>query len=354
MKKFILAGVIIAVLSGCGAGGGAYKMDSAPPQSSGAVAYSEAPAANSAPSASFDYADSVAEDSAYDYGAEMYTTPSSVTGSGSGMQEQSYSSEPASAPVASASVAGSQGGTTQSTLMFIKTANISLKTYGFESDISEVRNIVDTYGGYFEASNLYTPSENQGTDKKQMRRYNATIRVPVANYELAKTAIEGIGRVYSSNESSKEVSAEYFNIQSRLETLKTEEARLMEFIDEATDMRLIIELEQRLAETKTQIELYEGQLARIESLTSFSTIILNVEETTEEEDAPPPVEETPPPPDDRFIARLTRGFKGSVDATVAFLQGVAVFLAYVIVPVLFVAVLAVIVRFAVKRFRKTA
>jgi len=321
MKRLFIFAVLIAAISGCSGargiydsmdgGGASYNTASTNKTSESRpipadMAYAPAPA--SAPQ------DDAGE--AYDY--DYKTSTSELQGN-----PESGSSGTAS---------------NTNTLMFIKTANIDIRTDNFDNDTAEIKNITDTYGGYFESSNLYTPNQKQG--QKRLRRYNATVRVPVANYESAKAAFEAIGRLYSSNETSKEVSAEYFNTQSRLETLKTEEERLLILIDEAIDMRVLIELEQRLSETRTQIELYEAQLLRLESLTSYSTIVLNLTETTEDEIIPP---------DDSFIARLTSGFKNSVSATLTFLQNVAVFLAYIAIPALLILLMFIIVRLVVKR-----
>lgn len=224
-------------------------------------------------------------------------------------------------------------------LMFIKTANINLRTDNFDNDLISIRSTVTQHGGYFESSNLYTSSSGQDTYK----RYNATIRVPVENYEIAKQALEGIGTLYGSNESSKEVSGEYFNIKSRLDTSKSEEKRLLELINETYDMKQLIQLEQRLGEVRTQIELYEAQLIRIESLTSYSTIVVDVTEVKTEELIVK---------DDSFFTRLGDGFKNSVDATISFFQNVLVFLAYIIVPLVIIAILMFVGIAVFKRFRK--
>ncbi|MDR1688498.1 MAG: DUF4349 domain-containing protein [Clostridiales bacterium] len=243
---------------------------------------------------------------------------------------------PAAAPMESAagiSARETSAGADRQNLMFIKTASVATRTDNFDGDIINIRNTVNSYGGYFESSNMFTNYTRRisDTEERNYRIYHAVVRVPVENYEAAKKSLEAIGVLYQSGESTQEVSGEYFDTQSRLETARTEEQRLLELIDETADLKLLIEIERRLGEVKTQIELYESRLSRLENQTSYSTISLNVTEA-ETEDLLPVTEES-------FLTKLGDGFTGSVDATVKFFQNAAVFLSYILIPAAILAVL---------------
>lgn len=222
--------------------------------------------------------------------------------------------------------------------MFIKTAQINLNTDSFDQTMDTVRNTVSLYGGYFENSNLYMYESN----KVKRRIYNATIRVPVEDYETVKSIIENSAVLELSSESSEEVSGEYFNIKSRLETLRVEEERLLEFIKDAADLDKVIEFEKRLTEVRNQIDVYEANLARLESLTSYSTIVVNITETQYEEKTD----------ESNFFSRIKKGFTDSAKATLHFFQNVIIFAAYILVPGLIIGLLVLVGVLIYKRRKK--
>ena len=269
---------------------------------------------------------------------EYYPAPAAAVSGGRNDYAMSYDSAagssapmPTMVPVPDISVPHQSG------LIFIKTASVSITSEDFDFTVNELRNVVTIYGGYFESSNMF----NYLSSKNPYRRMTATIRVPAANYENARQAVESLGRHISTNETSREVSSEYYDLESRVNTKKTEELRLLALIEQATELNQIINLEQRLGEVRTDIELYESRLKQIDSLASYSTIYLDITESTGEE-----------PPGDDFLSRLKNGFLNSVTGTLNALQGVVIFLAYISVPVLVIGVLVLVAVLILKGFKK--
>lgn len=233
-----------------------------------------------------------------------------------------------------AGLAGAQA----ETLMYIKTASVSLglKSENFDADFNFIKNTVTDCGGFFEKSHMNTAqAARQGKDKNltyTYRLFNATIRVPAENYEYVKNILDGTGVLYSSTEKTQEVSAEYFNTQSRLDTYKAEKARLLEIIEQESDMRRVITYESRLNEVSTQIDIYESQLRRMREQVSYSTITLDIREL-------PPDSAEKAPEEPAFWERLSETFKGSAEGTLAFFQGALVLAAYVCLPLIIAAAL---------------
>ena len=223
-------------------------------------------------------------------------------------------------------------------LMFIKTANVSVSTPRFDAAVNELRHIVNAYGGFFESSSLF----NNLSARNPYKRLNATIRVPADQYEQTLRALEGLGKHLSTSESSREVSGEYYDLESRVRTKETEEVRLLELIDQAKELYQIIELEQRLGQVRTDIEVYKTRMMRIDSLASFSTIHIELTEAPENEKVY----------GDSFLDRIAKGFRESAEATLAFLQNIVIFIAYISVPVIILGVLAAVAAVILKKFKK--
>jgi len=271
------------------------------------------------------------------YEAE-YAAPSSAKGYG-GASDDIYAMSSMPAPMATVAPAGYTA-PRENNLMFIKTANVSVNTDRFDFATDELRNIVTIYGGFFESSSTYSYSNMRNPYK----RLNATIRVPAAQYEAALKAVESLGKHISTTESSREVSSEYYDLESRVGIKKTEEARLLALIEQATQLSQLIELEQRLGEVRTDVELYESRMKQIDSLASYSTIRLEITEVSDEEK-----EE-----DDGFFARLKKGFVDSVTGTLNALQAIVIFLAYVSVPVVLIGLLAFVAILILRKFKKSS
>ncbi|GHU75253.1 hypothetical protein FACS1894188_05700 [Clostridia bacterium] len=205
--------------------------------------------------------------------------------------------------------------------MLIKQAQVSLSTKDFDSTIKTIRNAVSTYGGYFENSDFRTYKDYE---EKSHSTYNATIRVPKDKYADAKTAVEGAGSLLSSSEHIDEVTDEYFDTKSRVTTLRAEEERLNDLIGKATETSEIIQLQRRLSDTRTQIAIYEARADKLESLSSFSTINVNVSEAGLAAASA-----------DNFLSRIGSAFSKSFEGTL-------MFIGYISAPFVFLGIFGLI------------
>jgi len=273
-----------------------------------------------------------------EYEMASYNAPHATAAPARGGSSDAYLMGDAPAPMPSFSADRDATVPAPTGLMFIKTANIALSAEYFDNAVNDLRYIVSAHGGFFESSNLY----NNMSAKTPFKRLYATVRVPADQYEATRLAVERLGRHISTNESSREVSSEYYDLESRIRTKKTEEARLLDLIDQAKELYQIIELEQRLGQVRADVEIYQSRLMQIDSLASYSTIYIDISEETGEK----------PPEDENFWERIVRGFKNSAAGTLAVLQGIVVFIAYVSVPAVILGIFAAVAVFILKRFKK--
>ncbi len=153
-------------------------------------------------------------------------------------------------------------------------ANISVQTTNFQETYDNLLKLVEENGAYFESSSV----DNGSYYSDGVRTYGYyTIRVPAENYGNFVNAVGGCCHVVSLNENVKDVGLEYFEIESRLETLRIKEQRLHDLLREASTMSDIIDLENALAETEYQIDSYTSSLNRYDSLIGYSTINISIE-----------------------------------------------------------------------------
>jgi hypothetical protein len=219
--------------------------------------------------------------------------------------------------------------------MLIRDASIELYAEGVDAAAKTAGAIAEKHGGYTESSSSNVYDAPGGEEKRRV--YSATFRVPSENYEKAKTELSELSELVSITESAREVSAEYFDSQSRLETLRIERTRILELIDKAADTYQVVELERRLGQCNTQIALYESKIKRLEGLAAYSVIRLDISNVKAA---------APKPAKDGFWAKLARVFTASA-------RGVAMFFAAAAVPVVvFGGIIWGIVRVSIKAAKK--
>ena len=90
----------------------------------------------------------------------------------------------------------------------------------------------------------------------------------------------------SKTESTENISTQYYDTEARLKTLRTKQERLQALLAEAEVMEDIISLESALSDVEYEIEQYSSTMNQYDSLVSFSTIDLTLQEVTKVTEEP--------------------------------------------------------------------
>ncbi len=264
MKKsisIIIASLMTAsILAGCGASG-----------SSDSSYKSAAPAA-AAEEAAYDYAD----EGAWDYDA----APVEAAASGS------TGSAPSDAEIMS-----------NSNRKLIKTVNMTVETREFDSLVANVMDRIRTLGGYAESTDI---SGNSYNSYSSTRSAYIVARIPANNLDSFVDNLENESNITSKNESASDVTLQYADVEAHKESLKIEQQRLNQLLEQADTLENIIELENRLTEVRYEIESYESRLRTMNNQVEYSTVNLSIQEVKEY--TPEPVEEL------TFGQRVAQGF----------------------------------------------
>ena len=99
--------------------------------------------------------------------------------------------------------------------------------------------------------------------------------------ELVNTVGSSV-TVLSSNENTEDVTLQYSDIQSRIESLRVEQQTLNNLLAQADSLDAIITLQNRLTEVRYEIESYESRARVLKNQSSYSTLTLNINEVIEE------------------------------------------------------------------------
>ena len=101
-------------------------------------------------------------------------------------------------------------------------------------------------------------------------------KVPSAQFQQALADIGKVGFVLSQQISADDVTERVVDLQSRIITAEASVLRLRKFLDGATDLNAIAQLEAELLRRETDLELLRGQLRTVEQQVSLATLTLTI------------------------------------------------------------------------------
>lgn len=220
----------------------------------------------------------------------------------------------------------------------IYTYNMTLETLEFDSLLEEIQKSVQAMGGYLEYSDIGGVSLN----RKGTRTASFTIRIPGSTSEAFRTQLGEMGNIRYSSSSAEDITLQYSDTKSRIETLRKEQDRLLAFMDEADTMSDIIEIERRLSEISYELESYEGRIRSYDNKVDYDTIHLQIEE----------VEVITPTEEPGFFETLGDTFLDSLEGLGILIQGSIILLVGSLPYLVFFAIVIIVIRIIWKRFRK--
>lgn len=238
------------------------------------------------------------------------------------------------APAADAAKGAPQTGTgatvdlATSTRKLTRRADISLTVDDVDTAAGQVRAAAAAEDGMVLAEAVSSEPEDAQTGGYS----TVTISVPSDRLDATLDRLSKIGDVHSRNASTDDVTAQYVDTESRVETMKASVERVRALMGQATKLADIVNLEAELSRRQADLEATQSQLAALKDAVAMSPVEVrlstDVKVLEEAED------------DTGFLAGLTAGwtaFTGSVAVLLTVLGAVlpfAVAFALVGIPVL--------------------
>ena len=173
-------------------------------------------------------------------------------------------SEPTVAGVSGGS-SGGQNPAGQQERKLIKTGSISLEVEQLASAEEAVLEWCQSFGGYVASS--FNHETNAAF----------TVRIPAVHFDAAMAAAGNLGRVRSRNVSTQDVSEQFYDLQTRLDTRKILRDRLQSYLAQAKNMEDLLHIERELNSTLTEIESMEGRMRRLSNQIDYSTITVDLQ-----------------------------------------------------------------------------
>ncbi len=202
----------------------------------------------------------------------------------------------------------------------IHRASLSLETTEFDETAANLRQLIADCGGYFESSNV-----DSGSYHTSGYRYGYYIvRIPQENYDKFLNSANQICHVTNCSQSTEDIGLQYYDIESQIRLLTIKQERLLSLLDQATSMEDIIQLENSLSEVQYLLEENANQRNHYDSLISYSTIEISLNQVTRLSDGTP---------DQRtFGQQLSLALRQGLQSTADSCSSLILLIAYNIIP----------------------
>ena len=195
----------------------------------------------------------------------------------------------------------------------VYTASIEMQTLEFDQAAKDIAALVESSGGYFEQKDFSNYSSGY-------RHASYTVRVPAEQFAAFCDQVGTLCHVTWRSDTAENISEQYYDTQSRLETAQIKLERLQELLKKAESMEDIITIESAISETEYEIEELSGAMRHYDALVDYAAVTLELSEVYKlsgTEDAPK-----------SFGEKLGNAFSDGLAATAQALEDFAVWLAY--------------------------
>lgn len=158
----------------------------------------------------------------------------------------------------------------------IKKYQISAETKAFDDALKKLEALISENGGYIESSKI--TGRNLNSSKYSSRYATYTLRIPAKNVALFIDSTENLIHITSSGSTAENVTSKYYDLQSRVEVLEAERIALNEMLEQASTIETMLMIRDQLNNVIADIESIKTQLKLYDSLVSYSTVSLRIEE----------------------------------------------------------------------------
>ena len=145
----------------------------------------------------------------------------------------------------------------------IRTGHISVEVESLADTRDGVYSWVSALGGF-----VFSSSESA-------TRLSITVRVPAKNFDKAMENAKGMGQIKSKDVSSEDVTEQFYDLETRLNTKKILLERYQSYLAKSASVEDLLSIEAKINDVTSDIEAMQGQMNRLSSSIEFSTITVD-------------------------------------------------------------------------------
>ena len=157
----------------------------------------------------------------------------------------------------------------------IKTATLRFETQNLETTADNLKQAIGKFNGEVQ-------SDEERNEYNTVSR-SLTIRVPSHSFDNFIDEInKGVSYFDRKEISSRDVTEEYIDTESRIKTKKALEERYLQLLKKANKVSEMLEIEKELSAIREEIESKQARLQYLQSQVSYSTVELSFYKTVAE------------------------------------------------------------------------
>lgn len=157
----------------------------------------------------------------------------------------------------------------------IRNASLSLDVDNLEQLSVDLKKTVNDYGGYIESMDIHA----YDSEYSESRYGYFTVRIPAAKLDAFLNIVKDEGTVTAKSESAEDVTLQYVDVEARISTYEAERDSLMKLLDEATNLKDILTLRDKIADVNYELDSLQRQLKSMQNKVSYSTVSIDAKET---------------------------------------------------------------------------
>lgn len=225
----------------------------------------------------------------------------------------------------------------------IRNANITVEVDNFDAAYGKIEYIIGSTG-YVQESKINKTKHYVDDKEILITKGVIIIRVDAEKFNEVLKDIKGLGLLTDENIKTDDVTAQFFDVESRLRLIRYEESRLEEYLKKIEDPDTIFKTESRLTDIRHEIEQLTATLNKLSDLVKLSTITINMNEKLPDSLAKPA--------DTSYLGKLKSNFLESLYAVVEFLGNLLIFTVSSLPSLLLLAIIFFAAYFIYKKFYK--
>jgi hypothetical protein len=156
--------------------------------------------------------------------------------------------------------------------MIARSVAITVLVKDIEAARRDLDGILAKRGGYAAQLTVNTPENGA-------RSFQSSLRIPANELTAALGELRGLGRVQTENQSGEEVTQQHTDLVARLTNARETETRLRAILQQRTGkMEDVLDVEEKISETRGEIEQMEAEQKALEHRVSFASVELQLTE----------------------------------------------------------------------------
>jgi len=224
-------------------------------------------------------------------------------------------------------------------LKIIRTSYLNIETTSFQKSYDALMAALKEAGGYISSSSR---SGGNQADGSYLAQYiDLELKIPIDKYDSFLGQSGSFGNVTSQRDTTEDITTAYLDTEARIASLKTQEARMLELEEQASNLDELLRIESELTSVRSQLESVTRQLQTYDNRTNFATVHISLSE----------VSLYTPSTKAGFFSRFVQACKQSFVGFSNFLQDFVLFLVYIFPYAVIGTLLFFILRPAVRRVR---